>query len=181
MMKRKIKWRWVIITSLIFIAFIIFVLPKVSEYSSRAIGVMDSPDTSLIYSGKDLYNTAKSYGQEGRNIYIKLRWTFDLAWPIVYTLFLASWIIKLSEYISRGSKNKTIKYLFLLPIIAMFFDFLENIGATIVMTRYPLQSSIIATITPVMTLLKWLTLSGSFLILMVLILISILIKVRTTK
>lgn len=181
MIQRKIKWRWIIITSLIFILFTIFVLPKISEYSIRAIGVIDSPDTSLIYSGQDLYDTAENYGQEGRNIYIKLRWTFDLIWPLVYTLFLVSWIIKLSEYISRGSKNKTIKYLFLLPIIAMFFDFMENIGATIVMSRYPLQSSIITTITPIMTLLKWLTLSGSFIILIALIFISILIKIRTAK
>lgn len=164
-MKIKISWKWVIIVSVMFGIFIAFILPKVDSYSSKKIGPFKSPDTSLIYSAEDLYQMAENYGELGRDVYIKLRWTFDIIWPILYTLFLVLWTIKLLEYISI---NKVSRYLFVIPIAGVAFDLLENIGATIVMFRYPLKSGIIANITPIMTFLKWITLSGSFLIIIIL-------------
>lgn len=158
-MKKTLSWKWVLIASTLFALFIVFVLPQVATYSNEALGDSVSPDTSLFYSAKDIYQMAENYGPSGRAAYINLRWTFDLVWPLIYTLFLVLWIIKLSQYLSF---YKVTRFLFILPIIGMVLDFLENIGATIIMYRYPLSSRIIATITPVMTFLKWITLSESF-------------------
>lgn len=39
---------------------------------------------------------AEAYGESGRQAYIRARFTFDLVWPLVYTLFLAtaiSWVL----------------------------------------------------------------------------------------
>lgn len=77
-MKIKIQWKWVIGASILFLLFLIVVLPQVSTYSNEAIGVSESPDQSFTYSGAQLYELAKSYGEAGRRTYIKLRWTFDL-------------------------------------------------------------------------------------------------------
>ncbi len=175
MIRTRIHWKWVILVSIIFLLFIIFVLPQISKYSDKMIGELKSPDTSLIYSGSDLYDLAESYGELGRNIYINLRWTFDVIWPFVYTIFLVTWIIKLLEYLPG---KKLLKYIFLLPIISMFFDFMENIGTTIVMARYPLKSGVIANITPFMTFIKWLTILSSFLAIIVLIILIILSKIK---
>ena len=90
-----------------------------SEYSNEVIGEWESPDTSLIYSEADLYDMAENYGEMGRKAYIKLRWTFDLVWPFVYTLFLVLWAIKILEYIPE---NRRLRYIFVLPAISMFFD-----------------------------------------------------------
>lgn len=142
------------------------------------MGEGKSPDTSLLYSAEDLYDMAQGYGGSGRELYIKLRWTFDVVWPIVYTSFLVLWIIKLSAYVHI---KRFPSYLFIFPILGMGFDFLENIGSTIVMMRYPLGSGIIARITPLMTFLKWATLSGSILIFLALIVLSIVTKIKENR
>lgn len=142
------------------------------------IGQFKSPDTSLIYSDKDLYQMAEIYGESGRDVYIKLRWTFDIIWPTLYTLFLVLWTMKLLKYISI---NKYSRYLFIVPIVGMMLDFMENLGTTIVMFRYPLKSGIIANITPIMTFLKWITLSGSFLIIIILVILIGLSKVKNIR
>jgi hypothetical protein len=174
-MKTKIQWKWVIGASVLFFLFLVFVLPQVSNYSSEAIGQSESPDQSFIYSGSQLYDIAESYGETGRKTYIQLRWTFDLIWPVVYTLFLVTWTIKLVEYTSGKS---WMKYLVALPIMALLFDLLENIGATIVMARYPLESGIIQSITPVVTFIKWTTVLGSFLLILFLIIIVLISKIK---
>ena len=43
-----------------------------------------------MYSTSDLYEMAQSYGADGRGLYVKARFTFDLVWPLVYTLFLVT-------------------------------------------------------------------------------------------
>ncbi|MGB3160555.1 MAG: hypothetical protein WBA84_04835 [Carnobacterium sp.] len=177
-METKIQWKWVIGASVLFLLFLIFILPRVSAYSSETIGKSESPDQSFLYSGSQLYELAESYGESGRKTYILLRWTFDLVWPIVYTLFLVAWTIKLMEY---ASDNRRMRFLVFVPIAAAFFDFSENIGATIVMLRYPLKSGIIQTITPVATGIKWITSSLSFLLLLVLIIKIIGSKIKRIK
>ncbi len=174
-MKKTLSWKWVLIASALFVLFIIFVLPQVANYSNEAIGHSSSPDTSLFYSADDLYQMAENYGESGRATYINLRWTFDIVWPLVYSLFLVLWIIKLSQYLSLYPFTR---FLFIMPIVAMVLDFLENIGATIIMFRYPLSSGIIARITPIMTFFKWITLSGSFLIIIILVFLIVSSKIR---
>lgn len=156
---KKIKWLWVALATIGFFLFIALVLTRVSAYTTSAIGDFASPDSSFFYSASDMYAMAKNYGVSGRRTYILLRWTFDVVWPLVYTGFLVLWTMKLSSFI-RG--KPWVKSLYWLPIIAMSLDFIENIGATIVMVRYPDTVGIIAQITPIATLLKWTTLSASF-------------------
>ncbi len=175
MLKKNVKWTWVMVISLVFILFISQVLPRVSAYTTKTIGDLASPDTSFFYTAKDLYTMAKTYGESGRKAYVWLRWTFDVVWPFIYTSFLLIWTMKLTSYV-KGKKG--LNSLFLLPTMAMILDFLENIGATIVMGRYPSTSGIIAHITPMVTFFKWITLSASFGWIMVLIFILIVQKVR---
>ncbi len=149
-----------IAVTLLFFVFIL-ILPKISEYTFEKTGISEAPDTSFFYKSDDLYNIAERYGESGRQTYVFMRWTFDLLWPIVYTAFLTAWIWKLSNYLK-------IKKIYYVPMIAMMFDYLENIGTTIVFQNYPNKIEIIASITPWMSMLKWTILSGSFIILIVL-------------
>lgn len=77
----------VLLSLIIFMSFIIFILPQESA-KSEAFGLMESIDTSFIYTADDLYRIAESYGEEGRAFYIRQRFTFDLIWPIAYTQFI---------------------------------------------------------------------------------------------
>ena len=165
MIKKEIKWSVVILVTIGFVLFLSLALPRVSAYTTKTIGGFDSPDTSFLYSAEDMYTMANNYSDSGRSTYVFLRWTFDVIWPLVYTAFLVVWTVKLSVYVK--GKN-WIQSLYFLPILAMALDFLENMGASIVMFRYPATSGIIAHLTPIATLLKWTTLSVSFLLLLLL-------------
>jgi hypothetical protein len=53
----------------------------------------------------------------------------------------------------------------LLPITGVIFDLLENITTSLVMAFYPAQLLVIGTLAPVFTLVKWLLLGASVLLL----------------
>ncbi len=77
------------VVTLLFFVFILL-LPKISEYTTEKTGISEAPDISFFYTSDDLYDLAARYGENGRQTYIVMRWTFDLVWPIVYTAFLTA-------------------------------------------------------------------------------------------
>jgi hypothetical protein len=133
------------------------------------IGKNPTPDLSFFFSIEDLYSWAESYGEEGRESYIRTRFTFDIIWPIIYSEFLFS---SMGGLLFRsGFKDSIVNRLLLLPLGSMVFDYLENIFSSIVMWRFPLRTPIVDSLVTVFTPLKWITLSFSFLALVLSIII----------
>ena len=152
-----------LLASILFISFVIFILPDQAKKMEAALGSSQSPDLSVWYSPSELYGMAEEYGEAGRAEYIRIRYTFDLLWPLVYSTFLLSalnWI-----FVRRLSIQRNPKFLTLLPLAAIFLDYLENTTTSIVMFRYPLKTQIIDQAAPLLTFLKWVSVSGSFLVL----------------
>ena len=150
---------------IVFLIFSVVVLPGQSAVAAAYGGGSGSPDLSLFYSSNDLYQMAEQYGSAGRDAYVRARFSFDLVFPIIYTLFLVtaiSWILG-----TITPEASSWRMLNLAPILGMLFDFLENITASIVMSRYPALSTISANLAPVFTFLKWVFVGGSFLILFI--------------
>ena len=168
----KSSKKMMIISTIVFVLFMIVVLPRVSAYTEDVTGSSNSPDTSLIYSSDDLFDIAETYGQVGRNAYIILRLTFDVIWPIVYFMFLAS----LTGFLlQKLDVKKEYKLLILLPLFGLIFDYLENIASVVVMYKYPIEMLFFANSAPVMTLLKWIFIGLGF-ICVILLLFMLLIK-----
>lgn len=161
-------------TFIIFLIFMIFVLPAESA-KSLALGLDMSPDTSIFYTASKLYEIALSYGAEGRNFYIQQRFTFDLIWPIAYGSFL---FVSSVYFIKLIKLPKKFYLLLWLPVMAVIFDYLENVMAALVMYRYPNETIIIDRLAGVMTLFKWVTLSMAFISLIVLVAIYLNIKIK---
>jgi hypothetical protein len=92
----RVSNAWVALSAvLIFLLFTALVLPAQSSLAETTSGEAGSPDMSFWYSAGDLYRMAEAYGPSGRAAYVKARFTFDVAWPLVYTLFLCatiSWV-----------------------------------------------------------------------------------------
>ena len=156
---------WLVLVSLlIFLLFIIFVLPTESKKSQSNTNSTASPDTSLFYNTSELYQMAEDYGAEGRAAYIRARFSFDLIWPIVYTIFLLTGISWLSQRtLSTASPFQIIN---LAPLFAIILDLLENISTSIVMDRYPQLTLLIDFLAPVFSALKWIFVIFSFLLLL---------------
>jgi hypothetical protein len=170
MIKRFSMWLYRVSTGritlfclVIFLLFSILVLPSQMAKVDAFGEDVGSPDLSLFYSPQDLYNMAEAYGEEGREAYIQARFTFDLIFPILYTLFLTmaiSWL-----FIRGVSPYSWLRITNIVPVIGMVFDYLENISASLVIGHYPAQTAIIDSLAPIFTLLKWVFIAGAFLLL----------------
>ena len=155
---------------IIFLLFTSLVLPKQSQKASELSGAR-SPDLSLFYSSSDLFQMAESYGPAGRAAYVQARIEFDILWPLVYGVFLC---VSMSWFLQRllSSANPW-RLLNLLPILAVMFDFLENLSTATVMQLYPQSPQWALLSAPFFTPVKWLWVGCCFLL--VVILFSILI------
>ncbi|MFW5713478.1 MAG: hypothetical protein ACOCYU_02280 [Brevefilum sp.] len=163
---------WAALTALLlFLLFSALILPAQAERAETYSGDVGSPDSSFFYTADKLYQFAESYGPQGRQAYIRARWTFDLIWPLVYTAFLGtaiSWLIK-----QTSQKESRLRFINLIPVLSMLLDFIENSGASIVMARYPQQTPVLAHLTGFFTALKWLSIGGSFVALAFVLLLAI--------
>ena len=161
---RRVSSAWVALSTLaIFLLFSALVLPRQAASAEEGAGGVGSPDTSFHYSPDDLYRMAEAYGERGRAAYVRARFTFDVIWPLVYTLFLATAI---SWVFSRACALESLwQRANLAPVLGALFDYLENVSASIVMFRYPAQTPVVEILTPVFTSVKWVFVSGSFVLL----------------
>jgi hypothetical protein len=161
------------ILALVIFAFVVaVVLPAQAQRSEVASSGADSPDTSFFYTSTDLYNMAEAYGADGRAAYVRARFTFDLIFPLTYLFFLAasiSWVMKRAV---PDMKNRW-RLLNLFPVLGVLFDYLENISASIVMVNYPQPTFLLASLTPIFTLIKWIFVNGSFVILVPALLVAV--------
>lgn len=152
----------VIAAVVVFAFFIMVVLPQMAGQLSASSGVDISPDTSFIYTARDLYAMAEAYGLEGRAYYIYSRFTFDLIWPAAYLFFLAATITYLFRFLPGKSPWRLVN---LLPFAGTLFDLFENSAASLVMFRYPVETAVLAHLAPLFTFLKWLFIALSFVVL----------------
>lgn len=167
-----------LLSTIVFVLFIIIVLPQQSNLAS-SYGLKESVDTSWFYNAKDLYRIAESYGSSGRQFYIYQRWTFDLVWPFVYFSFIFSLSALLYKSIGLSKINR---WLISFIWLGIGFDFLENIMVSLVMARYPSLTFIIADFAGTATSLKWIFIGLGFLVLILLAIIKILqIGLRITR
>lgn len=97
--------------------------------------------------------------------YVQARITFDVIWPLVYGAFLVTtlaWVW--ARATAAGSRWRVVA---LLPVLVVALDYAENVCAATVMARYPARTPVLAELAPIFTAGKWLTLSVSFLLLVV--------------
>lgn len=159
---------WVALAALaVFVLFMALVLPAQAAKGHPA----GSPDTTLAYAPSELYRFAETYGPEGRRAYIRARFTFDLIFPLVYAGFLItniSWLLRKAFPPASWWQR-----LNLVPLLGALFDYLENVSASVVMWRYPERMPVVAWLAAGFTVVKWIFVYGSFLILCIVVLAAV--------
>ncbi len=158
---QRVSKGWLVaVATAIFVLFLILILPAQTKSMMAYSAHVGSPDMSFAYTPADLYRMAESYGPAGRSAYIQARFTFDLVWPLVYTLFLSvttSWLL-----LKLPGINTKWFLLNQLPVIGMLADYTENITASIVMAKYPQLTPGVDYLAPIFSLVKWLFIYSSF-------------------
>lgn len=114
-------------------------------------------DTSFFYTPTQAMERVGMYSPEGRAAYVYDRWTFDVAWPLVYGFFLLSgWAYGLSRLKpARGSGKAAGSSWLLVPALAVFFDFVENTAVSALMLVYPATPLAAAVVASTGTVIKW--------------------------
>ena len=69
----------------------------------------------------------------------------------------------------------------LIPVLGVLFDFLENLSTSIVMLRYPRETDPVAALAPIISLVKWIFVYGSFVVLGVLVLIWVIKRIKGVR
>lgn len=154
------KGKVVLLLGTLFLVFMILVLPYMAEMLHAVTLTSSAPDTSLSFDINSFYSMLEQYGSEGRRLYILQRWTFDVAWPIVYGLFLCSTTLFLSEKLHSNNRY----YLF--PIIGVVLDILENSFSSVTMAIYPNKLDILYYLLRISSMLKWSVILISFILIL---------------
>jgi hypothetical protein len=146
----------ILTTWFIFVMFSVIVLPAVS-FQSIQEGVQPSIDTNFSFDPSIIYPIVAGYGESGRQYYIWQRWTFDLVWPVIYTLPL--WLTIRRLITDLGWHR--LSFLVLTPLLAMSLDYLENIVFTILVGLYPTPIALLPFLGVGFSFLKWVFLTFS--------------------
>lgn len=104
----------------------------------------------------------------------------DILYPILLALFLSTLIIRLSDLI-KINQNHLFSNLFILPFIAMFFDYFENIMISLMIINPTSVSSGVVKTASIFTQLKGAITTLSWLVVLILLVIWLINKRKNRK
>jgi len=156
-----------ILTNIVYAFMLIVPIPKTMEFS----GGMKLLD--MMPTGYDLNYVSElfsSLGENGRDSYLSNQIPVDMIYPFLFGL---SYCLLLAYFLNKLNKlNSPYTYLCLLPIIAGIADYLENFGIIALLKSYPELSELVVKTTNSFTLVKSIS-TSIFFVVLIIILISL--------
>ena len=160
---QKLARGWLVLLLLaIQIIFMVVILPFAETALGEGSGRATPIDQQFFYTPEKSYALISTYTAEGRDLYRLFELTGDIVYPCVYSLFLSffiSWLFK------RGmpSRSRLLK-LNLVPLGAGCCDILENVCIAVMVSLYPSAAPGVSWLGTAFTMLKWLLLGASLVI-----------------
>lgn len=121
---------------------------KINALAGKELGPID---LTIGYDPQRTLRMVEEYGEEARKYYASVETSIDLAYPVVYALLFAV----LLTMIYRRLLGRQVMHINMLPFVAMFFDFLENLTIVSMLRHYPEQSILMANLCEIFKLAKW--------------------------
>ncbi|MCG2459572.1 hypothetical protein K8352_02285 [Flavobacteriaceae bacterium F89] len=153
-----------ILTNVVYVLMLTVTIPYTMKFSN-GMKLLDMMPTG--YDSKYVYELFGSLGEKGRLIYLTNQIPVDMLYPLLFGL---AYCLLLAYFLKRLNRI-TSPYIFLclLPIIAGTADYLENIGIIAMLKSYPdLSTSFVKTIN-VFSIIKSISTSTVFMVLLVLV------------
>ncbi len=140
------------------IAFLLFaagILPRIQAAMKAESGGVGPIDLRLRYTPDEAYRMIEAYGEHGRRRYALVESTVDVAYPLTYATLIAL----VFTYGSRRAyrHDHPLNKASLVPYGVMLVDYVENVGIVTMLLRYPARYPMLARLTSVVTLLKWIS------------------------
>lgn len=138
-----------ILTSVIYAIMLLVTIPRVMHFSG-GMKLLDM--IPFGYSVQYVNTLLKSLGEMGRNAYLYNQLPLDMIYPFMFGL---TYCMVLAWFLEKIGKFKGLfVYLCLLPLVAGFFDYLENIGIITMLNSYPDNSDLLSQTTNLFSILK---------------------------
>lgn len=121
-------------------------------------------DLQIFYTPEKVYGMIASYSAEVRASYRIFELTADILYPIVYTLFFS---LAITWLFQRGfASNSNMHKYNVVPFGAWLFDLFENLGIVTMLSVYPSTPALLAWVSTIFTLFKWLFVAPTALLLL---------------
>ena len=131
-----------IVLQILFSIFMFFAIETIKEDTGKAI-----LDTQFKYKIEKVQEFFTAYGEEGLLTYNKIQ-IVDMFYPLIYSMLLSSILFLLFSH------SKTVAIM-LMPIIAAYFDYVENFLLFISTRTFPDLNPAMIKIASFATSLKW--------------------------
>lgn len=138
-----------IFSHVILLVMMTYSIPKINaQMGAKAFDIQP-----LGYSVSEATSMVRNLNDEIRNLYLFPQLTLlDVLYPLFLALFLSSFLFRLIKI--TETKNWSNPILFVLPFVAMGFDYLENICIILMITKYVEISEYIVVLSSAFTVLK---------------------------
>lgn len=155
-----------ILTNTIYTFMLTVTIPKTMEFSN-GMKLLD-----MMPTGYDLDYVSELFsflGENGRLTYLNNQIPLDMIYPLLFGL---SYCLLLGYFLKKLNKlNSPYKYLCLIPIIAGIADYLENFGIIRMLKSYPDLTEISVNTTSLFSLIKSISTTAFFIVLVVMLII----------
>jgi hypothetical protein len=135
-------------------------------FPAAGIGEGRPLDLYFSYSPDQVYRYLGELGAKGRMAYARMELTWDLLFPVVYSLALMVALVIAAHSILPAASR--LQYLRFFPALAVFADWGENLSLARVIHAYPDQPDALVTTASLFTSLKWVSLALAVIALVVL-------------
>ena len=131
----------------------IIAAPVDARMQALAGGPIEQLDLMPAYTPETAYSIISAYGDQGRQFYALTTLTIDTIRPLIFALLFSSLI----TFIFRRafSSDSVMQKLSLLPFVYQIADYAENAGIVTMLLNYPSQLTLVAQVTSLVTLVKF--------------------------
>ncbi|MBC2845079.1 hypothetical protein [Winogradskyella flava] len=155
-----------ILTNVVYTFMLTVTIPKTMEFSN-GMQLLDMMPTG--YNLNYVNELFTSLGENGRLTYLNDQIPVDMIYPLLFGL---SYCLLLGYFLKKLNKlNSPYKYLCVIPIIAGIADYLENIGIIAMLKNYPELTEVAVKTTRSFSLIKSISTSAFFIVLIVMLII----------
>jgi hypothetical protein len=155
-----------ILTNVVYLFMLLVTIPKTMEFSN-GMKLLDMLPTG--YNLEYVNELFKVLGENGREIYLTNQIPVDMIYPALFGL---TYCLLLAYFLNKLNKLKLpYTYLCLLPIIAGIADYLENLGIITMLRNYPDVTGITAKTTNYFSIVKSISTTIFFIVLIVILII----------
>ena len=135
---KNATWGKTILSAVLFLTFLLLINVSGIGVAGllRITDGVNILDFEFGYTYEQAYDILTAMGAEGRSFYLTRIVPLDFPFPFSYMLFYTGCIAIL---IKKSACNITSihRYIFLVPLLAMIFDWIENIGIIVMLNNYP--------------------------------------------